>query len=197
MTQAEWLSSSDPAAMLRFLNTPQSIDGRPWSKWFPSDRKLGLFAVACCRLANYAKEEDISLWENHGFPGDGGIRRTSTIEWAVSWAGDEGRSVSREKRAALLRDIFGNPWKPVTLHRRKWKDFARLPGEEYVETWTNLTILSIAQTIYDERSFDRMPVLADSLEEVGCHEEELLRHLREDRGHVRGCWVLDLLLSKV
>jgi hypothetical protein len=81
------------------------------------------------------------------------------------------------------------------------------------------SVLSIAQAIYDERAFDRMPVLADALEEAGCREEAILRHCRGEewvsgridgdycdstqkrwitlRGpHVRGCWVIDLILGK-
>ena len=58
------------------------------------------------------------------------------------------------------------------------------------------SIQSIAQAIYEEGRFSDMPVLADALEEAGCDDAELLSHCREPGEHVRGCWVIDLLLGK-
>ncbi len=54
----------------------------------------------------------------------------------------------------------------------------------------------IAGTIYDERSFHDMPILADALEEAGCANTDILGHCRGDGPHVRGCWVVDLILGK-
>jgi len=54
----------------------------------------------------------------------------------------------------------------------------------------------LATTIYEERAFDRLPILADALEEAGYDSAELLAHLRGPGRHVRGCWALDLLLGK-
>jgi hypothetical protein len=62
--------------------------------------------------------------------------------------------------------------------------------------WHGGTIPKLAQAIYDERAFDRLPVLADALEEAGCTDADLLGHLRGPGPHVRGCWALDLLLGK-
>jgi hypothetical protein len=86
-------------------------------------------------------------------------------------------------RANLLRDIFGNPFRPATL------DPAWL-------RWNDDAIPKLAQAIYDERSFDRLPVLADALEDAGCTDAEILKHCRQPGPHVRGCWVVDLLLGK-
>src|SRR5262245_4523174 len=58
------------------------------------------------------------------------------------------------------------------------------------------SIQSIAQAIYEEGRFSDMPVLADALEEAGCDDAEFLSHCREPGEHVRGCWVIDLLLGK-
>ena len=55
---------------------------------------------------------------------------------------------------------------------------------------------SLANLIYDERAFDRLPILADALEDAGCDDADILRHCREPGEHVRGCWVVDLLLGK-
>jgi len=83
-------------------------------------------------------------------------------------------------QASLLRCIFGNPFRPVTVS----------------PAWQTANVLELARTIYDERAFDRMPILADALEEAGCTNREILSHCRGAGPHVRGCWVVDLLLGK-
>jgi hypothetical protein len=80
----------------------------------------------------------------------------------------------------LLRDIFGNPFRPVTIARS-----CRTP-----------TVVALAKAIYADRAFDRLPILADALEEAGCDDTEVLAHCRGDGPHVRGCFVVDLLLDK-
>jgi hypothetical protein len=57
-------------------------------------------------------------------------------------------------------------------------------------------VLKAAQAIYDERAFDRTPQLADALEQAGCTDADILGHCRGGGEHVRGCWVVDLLLGK-
>jgi hypothetical protein len=83
---------------------------------------------------------------------------------------------------SLLHDIFG----PLPFH-----DVSISPD------WLTSTVLALARGIYDEKAFDRMPILADALQDAGCDNDEMLSHCR--RGgweHVRGCWVLDLLLGR-
>ena len=80
----------------------------------------------------------------------------------------------------LFRDIFGNPFRPVQIERVRQTS----------------TIKAIAQTIYTERQFADLPILADALEEAGCNNEVILGHCRSNQEHVRGCWVIDLLLGK-
>jgi hypothetical protein len=84
---------------------------------------------------------------------------------------------------SLLREVFGNPFRPVTL------DPAWL-------SWKDATVVKLAQAVYDERAFDRMPVLADALEDAGCDNTDILDHCRGPATHVRGCWVVDLILGK-
>jgi hypothetical protein len=79
-----------------------------------------------------------------------------------------------------VRDIFGNPFRPVTFN----------------PSWRTLSVVRLAQTICDERSFDKMPDLGDALERAGCRDEAILNHCREPSEHVRGCWVVDLVLGK-
>jgi hypothetical protein len=62
--------------------------------------------------------------------------------------------------------------------------------------WQDATVAKIACGIYEGRAFELMPVLADALEESGCSDAEILRHLRGPGPHVRGCWVLDAILEK-
>jgi hypothetical protein len=80
----------------------------------------------------------------------------------------------------LLRDIFGNPFRPVTAD----------------PAWLTSTVVSLAAGIYQDRAFDRSPILADALEDAGCDNADILTHLRSDGPHVRGCWALDLVLGK-
>lgn len=87
-------------------------------------------------------------------------------------------------QAGLLRDIIGNPFRLATLER-SWL------------IWNDNTILHMAQSIYDDRAFDIMPVLGDALEDAGCRNAAILNHCRQPGQHVRGCWVVDLLLEKV
>jgi hypothetical protein len=85
--------------------------------------------------------------------------------------------------AGNLHEIFGNPFRPITV-------------DPVWHAWNDGTVASLARTIYDERAYDRMPILADALEDAGCTEVALLEHLRSPGPHLRGCWALDLLLGK-
>jgi hypothetical protein len=83
----------------------------------------------------------------------------------------------------LLREIFGATPEPVRFDRG-WL------------SWQGGTVRRIAAGMWEERAFDRLPVLADALEEAGCREEAVLKHCRGPGGHVPGCWVVDLLLQR-
>ena len=83
----------------------------------------------------------------------------------------------------LLREIISNPFRPITINPA-WLN------------WNDGTVRRIAQSIYDEKAFDRMPILADALQDAGCDNEDVLSHCRSDGPHVRGCWALDILLGK-
>jgi hypothetical protein len=63
-------------------------------------------------------------------------------------------------------------------------------------TWSGGTVLALARSIHAKKAYDRLPILADALEEAGCTEGDLLSHLRGPGSHVGGCWALDLLLGK-
>jgi hypothetical protein len=63
-------------------------------------------------------------------------------------------------------------------------------------SWVTNAVTGLSQTIYDERHFNELPILADALEEAGCTDADLLGHCRQPGEHVRGCWAVDLLLGK-
>ena len=54
----------------------------------------------------------------------------------------------------------------------------------------------MAEAIYEERTFEQLPILTDALEDAGCNNSDILNHCRQPGVHVRGCWVVDLLLGK-
>ena len=64
-------------------------------------------------------------------------------------------------------------------------------------SWRTSTVVALAKGIYQDRAFDRMPILADALQDAGCTNEDILQHCRDPKQvHVRGCWVVDLVLGK-
>ncbi len=79
-----------------------------------------------------------------------------------------------------FRVVAGNPFRPVLAE----------------SAWLTPKVVAIASAIYADRAFDRMPILADALEEAGCTNADVLLHCRGDGPHVRGCWVVDLVLGK-
>lgn len=86
----------------------------------------------------------------------------------------------QETQCGWLRCVFGNPFQPVTI------DPKRLTPK----------VVAVAQTIYEQRRFQDMPILADALEEAGCTDPDILNHCRSEGPHVRGCWVMDMILGK-
>lgn len=109
--------------------------------------------------------------------------------WAATQPGtimpdDGGKSQARlvleqALQCELLRDIFGNPFCPISVP----------------SAWQTPAVLGLAQAIYAERENALLPILADALEDAGCTAEPLLKHCRGDGPHVRGCWIVDLLLG--
>jgi len=179
VTEQKWLKCSDPTPMLEFLRGKVS------------DRKLRLFAVGCLRVnepefgdtATQMEEEidhlrcgseEVSLFDEQNRV-VGSVR----LETAYFAALDTAR-LAGKRRGNILRDIFGNPFRPLTIDPR----------------WLTPTVVSVANGIYSDRAFDRLPILADALQDAGCDNADILHHCRSDGPHGRGCWVIDLLLEK-
>ena len=215
MTEAEWLACTNPQEMLVALRSRKV-----------SERKLRLFFVGCARAAwDLIGRDDIrrAVGDGRALRRRGGDRgRTRPVqqggvdaacedmpeagEWfmgmddghtalRVAFAATLGRQglllltnfqpeqlgrVTRDQ-PALLRDVAGPlPFRPIAADPR----------------WLTSTAVALAQAIYEERAFDRLPILADALEEAGCDHADLLAHCRGDGPHVRGCWAVDLVLGK-
>jgi hypothetical protein len=221
MTEEEWLACANPMRMVAFLNkfTTKTLN------YELSDRKLRLFAVACCRSAIELASRPVSdslesdLWKDvqaaeriaeglvpqptndlthlYGFYSlfHGSARKA---EWACHsalspsalsaaagvidtlddtvWADD-----ATNCGAVYLREIFGNPFRTVTVD----------------PSWLTSTVVALASQMYESRDFCAMPILADALQDAGCDCERILNHLRDPNAtHVRGCWALDLVLGK-
>jgi hypothetical protein len=86
-------------------------------------------------------------------------------------------------QGALLCEIFGNPFRQVKVD----------PGWLSISGGAGAAIL---RAIEEEQRFEELPYLGDALEDAGCRDETLLRHLRQPCGHVRGCWAVDLLVGR-
>ena len=83
--------------------------------------------------------------------------------------------------AFLLRDLFNSPFRPVA----------------FSPEWRTPTVVALAQQIYHSRNFAPMPILADALQDAGCEHAAILDHCRDPHAaHVRGCWVVDLVLGQ-
>ena len=86
-----------------------------------------------------------------------------------------------EQQTHLVRDIFGNPFRPVNFSAE----------------WRTDIAVALARQMYESRDFGAMPILADALQDAGCENEHILNHCRDlNAVHVRGCWVVDLVLGK-
>ena len=212
MTEAEWLTCDDPAVMLECLG--ERARGRT----------LKLFLCACCRRlwpALQASRARFALLTAERYadgqtdastlfvacaegsqtdPADVAARNAAAglidapryVDLCSEQCADaaalvgihdgaeEARWLERCAQADILRCLFGNPFHQVTFD----------------QSWLAPTVRQLAAAIYDERAFDRLPVLADALEEAGCADVAVLSHCREPGPHARGCWVVDALTGR-
>jgi hypothetical protein len=111
-----------------------------------------------------------------------GQELTQTVFMAECRCGERGASPhsAHERIITLLHEIIGNPFRPVAVQ----------------PAWLTSTVVELARGIYAERAFDRLPILADALQDAGCEDEDILAHCRDGDPHARGCWVVDLVLGK-
>jgi hypothetical protein len=96
--------------------------------------------------------------------------------------GTDAARAEQQAQCALLREIAGPASPPVVK-----------------EAWlvaNDGAVAKLAGSIYEERAFDRLSILADALEEAGCTDPAILAHLRGPGPHCRGCWAVDLVLAR-
>jgi hypothetical protein len=213
VTEQEWLECKDPMPMLEFVRGKVS------------DRKLRLLLVACCNRVEHlvpdelgqqefkvpevftieqAQEMDAWLFrkglqaEASMFAPDYQVTppdvqrlfiATANVCWATARIATRASGgemfgpafkVEQAAQAILLRDIFENPFRPFNI----------------APAWLSNEVVMLAGHVYQDRAFDRLPSLADVLMDVGCNSEEVIAHCRGNAPHVRGCWLIDLLLGK-
>lgn len=184
MTEAEWLVCEDSAEMGAYL----SVGCAGVRHQLATDRKLRLFIQACRdRIPMSAVG---SQWLD--------IDTVDAVLIAGVWVrgmrGTEEQDIPIPLRAALLRDIMGNPFRPAIIgHGRRCQPRygsclldSGHPGpnthtcnvQRLEAAWLSATVLGLAQRIYDENDFSRMPILADALEDGGCVDADILAHCR-------------------
>jgi hypothetical protein len=101
-------------------------------------------------------------------------------EWSSFWDLVSVPVVFGKSWKPIIYDVFGNPFRPVPFD----------------PSWLTSAVVSLARTMHDSRDFSAMPILADALQDAGCDHPDVLAHCRSDGPHVRGCWVVDLVLGK-
>ncbi|WP_439622975.1 hypothetical protein [Gemmata sp.] len=220
MTEEQWFAWDDPRAFLQSLHYQLN---EPFARSF-SERRLRLFAVACsrrvattwpgplvstatdaaeshadarsnpekqqlkaARRAVYADDPRLSTRASRlaaAVVAKSGLTAAIQASWYASYlAGGASERTEQERKAQgpSLRDIVGNPFRPAT----------------FSPEWRTSTAVVIAQGMHESRDFDAMPILSDALQDAGCEDETVLTHCRDPQQvHVRGCWVVDLVLGK-
>ena len=201
MTEAEWLTCDEPSELVGFLDSRLSR------------RKLRLIICALCRLSWHKFTDErsrravIAVEESVESPSSDEIPQSAQSDAiaaydAVYYHGEAGADYMPAQAAAILafggtieamwclptggrgaaimRDIAGNLFRPASLN----------------PSWRTDSVLALACQMYESRDFDVMPILADALQDAGCNDAHVLDHCRRPGPHVRGCWVVDLVLGK-
>jgi hypothetical protein len=219
MTEAEWLACTDPEPMLEFLRSRVTerkarlfacaccrriwhlLDGWSQNAIEIAERfvdgavgKTGMafamtfttdlhFDVVTNTTPDAAKYIAAGI-ANSIITGSGWVTAWNVVteaRRAIRYSSPQVDTYQESKcQAALLKDCFGNPFRPVSFD----------------PAWLAPKVTTIAQAMYESRTFDQMPQLADALEVAGCENHDIIDHCRGPGPHIRGCWVVDLLLGK-
>jgi hypothetical protein len=98
-----------------------------------------------------------------------------------------------ERGAQLFDQVLRLRERGETL-RREWITHYEI--DDSWLSWNDGAVPKLARAISENQRWDELPILADALQEAGCTDQEILSHCRQADGHVRGCWVVDLLLDR-
>ena len=130
-----------------------------------------LWAVGACK--NLLQDDQDYLNDAPIFAGDADLLRV----W--NSASSSGVPIEFPLQSDLLREVLGNLFHPVRFEPK----------------WRTAEVVDLARKIHENRSFELMSILTESLVNAGCDNQRILTHCRREPGHTRGCWVLDLILE--
>jgi hypothetical protein len=235
VTESDWLSSTDPLAILSFLRDRGPVSERklrlagcacagPVARLLEDRRLEGLAALSertadgedvggeMAGILTALQADPVGQGEHAQLNGRVGVvvltvhppghslyhRAFGWLLTAAAWArcptaeaGPDAGDISLDPawrgcwdegvagQAAVLRDIFGNPFRP--LH--------------FDSSWHTEAVVALARGVYEEKAFERMPVLGDALEDAGCDSPQVLEHCRSAVPHWKGCWCIDMALG--
>jgi hypothetical protein len=135
-----------------------------------STREIAAYEAQCRAFDQSSRDRSYRFWK----------RRPKLSEERIREAQEEGMAAERRAQSAIVRDVFVGPERTATID----------------PAWRTSTVLNLAQTMYESRDFGAMPILADALQDADCVSDVILGHCRGPGPHVRGCWVVDLVLGK-
>jgi hypothetical protein len=208
MTADEWMVAHDPLEMLAALGEVEPAKyERLWTYVAQNLRGFGEHATAELIERSVSGTADHEAVNQHVQSLEGRVRLSggsylshrpvrlsadaqraraglaafggTTVETAVRVTEATRHALQRDQ-CAWLRCLFVNPFRRVMID----------------PSWLTSTVATLAEGIYAERAFDRLPILADALMDAGCDNADVLNHCRDIGPHVRGCWVVDLLTGR-
>jgi hypothetical protein len=179
------------AETLYFDSFPPPPDRVEWASHFARDLRhddpLAASVMAAMTFAEYLPRElapptDFNHTHRKKSKKAKAAEKNRTSNQVLRYAGET--KAHRERTywefCEQFRCVAGYPFRPVI----------------FPPTWRTETAVALAAGIYADRAFDRLPILADALEEAGCDSADVLNHCRGPGPHVRGCWVVDGVLGK-
>jgi hypothetical protein len=215
MPEEKWHTCNNPFGMLAVIGS------------LVSDRRIRLFALHACRgcptlPAHDTIEEAVKIGERwlEGKASEGEMRiALESIEWgrgemceSLNYLSEAVWSVFQPSPADVttfeavidhlgaihtLTDINGRVDESYPAQCQLLRELFAFRPVALEPSWLTSTVVALAAGIYEEKAFERMPILADALQDAGCDNDDILTHCRDQRQvHLRGCWVLDLLLQK-
>jgi hypothetical protein len=203
MTEAEWLACREPVRMVWWLRGRTTdrklrlfacgLGRRVWDRLRHDDLRRAV-EVAERAADGHATAGELEAVSDAAFRAvalNGGVRAGWTaansaypdVHHAAAAGATQAGMTGLHKAGvtAVLRDVFGNPFRPVA----------------FAPEWRTDTAVALARQMYDARDFSAMPILADALQDAGCDNSDVLDHCRDSTlNHVHGCWVCDLVLDE-